>query len=190
MSKDMNKCLVVDVDNVLVDSITPVLEIINKRYKRNYSKEDIRNPKLVGSVNILPQQIFSIQRESWGNWSLIKPLEEDIRDRLNELEEIGLEIIISTSSPQPIPGNMKQWLHSHGIGAFDFKPLKRGTSKCIISCEYLVDDTVQEARKFALSGRIAFLYKQPWNISAALPRNTFRIDAMKQVIDYFLESSS
>ena len=183
----MNKCIVLDVDNVLADSIGRVLEIINERYKTNYKKDDIRSPKLVRSVKINPQQIFSIQRESWKNWKQIKPLESNLGGKICELKDIGLGIFISTSSPDPIPTYMKQWLDIYGLGTFVFKPLKRLNSKHIIECQYLVDDTIQEAVNFSSNERVAFLYNQPWNLSAPIPEQVVRVDSLNQVKEYLLQ---
>ena len=183
----MNNCIVVDVDNVLADSIGRVLEIINERYKTKYIKDDIRSPKLVGSVKLAPQEIFSIQRESWKNWRQIKPLESNPSDLIRVLKEIGLEVVISTTSPNPIPMYINQWLQSYELGAFLFKPLRRQNSKYTLECQYLVDDTVEEIINFSSNERVAFLYNQPWNTNASIPEDLIRVSSLKQVKEHLLQ---
>lgn len=177
----MNNCIVVNVDNVLADSIGRVLDIINERYETNYVKDDIQSPKLVGSLKLRPREIFSIQRESWKNWKQIKPLESKPIALIRALKDIGIELVISTTSPSPIPTYMKQWLQFYELGTFLFKPLMRRNSKYTLECQFLVDDTVEEVINFSSNERVAFLYNQPWNPNARIPENVIRISSLKQV---------
>ena len=158
----MIKSLILDVDNVLADSIRTWCTLAKRRLGIDVNFDSITNHKLVGCVSASPEEIFRLQDYVWENWRRLKPLEEDIQRTMEKIRQISVEIVIATSGPKRHIPHVKDWLALRRIDYDRFYPV---THKFSINADALVDDSLEEIILFASRGRSAFLYDQPWNRS-------------------------
>jgi hypothetical protein len=103
-----------------------------------------------------------LQDHVWMNWPKLKPIEREIGRTIGSIRDIGVEIVIATSGPKRHVPYVKDWLALNRIGYDRFCSV---VGKSGIRADALVDDAPDEALSFASTGRIAFLFDQPWNRS-------------------------
>jgi 5'(3')-deoxyribonucleotidase len=155
--------IVFDVDNVLADTMTIFCKKASGLLGFEVGKRHIKNHKVVGSIPLQPQMIFSLQSEVWADWKNLPPLEENLSRKMQAFQEIGFEVYIATSIPLRLMPNVKQWLEKLQIRHDKFFHCTRRYCKSDIQAEALVDDAPEEVQGFLRSGRKGFLYLQPWN---------------------------
>jgi len=155
--------IVFDVDNVLADTMTIFCRKASGLLGFEVGKRHIKNHKVVGSIPLAPQTIFSLQSEVWADWKKLPPLEENLPQKMQAFQENGFGIYIATSIPSRLIPNVEHWLEKLQIPHNKFFPCVKGRSKSDIQAEALVDDSPEEVQSFLRSGRQGFLYSQPWN---------------------------
>jgi 5'(3')-deoxyribonucleotidase len=158
----MIRSLVLDVDNVLADSIRAWCTLAKRRLRIDVAFDSITNHKLVGCVNASPEEVFRLQDYVWVNWRRLKPIEAGIERTIDSIRKMGVEIVIATSGPKRHIPYVRDWLALRRIGYDTFCSV---THKSSIKADALVDDAPEEILLFTSEGKAAFLYEQPWNRS-------------------------
>jgi 5'(3')-deoxyribonucleotidase len=153
--------LVVDIDGVLADQVTPVLDSINKKFGSKYTKEDIRSwdQKLPLAHTDIKTEI----ENSHNNPSFVENM-VPIRDAQKVLMELSkyCEITIATQRTRNADKSTKKWLKKHNIpyNKYVNTNLKgKGSAKGNI----LIDDYPKNVLDFIQQERTAFIFTQPWN---------------------------
>jgi hypothetical protein len=130
------------------------------------TKEEIHTDKIVGSIPMPPHEIFKLQDEVWAEWQRLPPTEEGLPRKLKLLRKSDFKVLVVTCRPQRSENYVKKWLDWQKIPYEEFHALGPYEFKTKIEADALVDDVPNEIRRFVRSGRIGFLYAQPWNRSA------------------------
>jgi len=102
--------IIFDVDNVLADTMTSFCQKASKLLGFEVGKQHIKNHKVVGSIPLPPQTIFSLQSEVWSDWKMLPPLEGNLPEKMHAFQKIGFEIYVATSTPLRLIPYVKQWL--------------------------------------------------------------------------------
>ena len=173
-----------DVDNVLADSMTCWCKKASQFLKSPITKNDVRSHKIVGSVPIPPRKIFELQDQVWKEWESLPPTESDLDRKLKILKENGFEIYIATSRPKRLTDCVLQWLNKMKIYYDIFYSLGPRQSKTKISADALVDDAPEQIREFVRTGRVGFIYNQPWNMKAKI-RKAIRVKKVDDVLAHY-----
>jgi len=160
--------IIFDVDNVLADTMTIFCQKASDILGFEVGKQHIENHKVVGSIPLSPQTIFSLQSEVWSDWKMLPPLEDNLPEKMRAFQKIGFEIYVATSTPLRLIPYVKQWLKKSQIPHSKFFHCAKECSKSDIQAEALVDDAPEEVRNFLRSGRQSFLYLQPWNFTSKI----------------------
>jgi len=158
----MIQSLILDVDNVLADSIRAWCTLAKRDLGIIAHFDKITNHKLVGCVSASPEQVFRLQDHVWANWRKLKPVEMGIGRTIDSIRDMGVEIVVATSGPKRHVAHVRAWLAQNHIGYGRFCSVAH---KSEIKADALVDDAPDEALSFASTGRTAFLYDRPWNRS-------------------------
>jgi 5'(3')-deoxyribonucleotidase len=173
----MKNHIVIDVDNVLADSIRTWCRLVRQRLGIRIEFANIVSHKLVGCVPLTPTQIFDLQDEVWRNWASLPATETDVARTIDRLHSMGYRVDVVTSGPSRHTNCVKEWL-SHNQIAYD--KFKNIAAKRDLSADILVDDAPEEIVAFAASHRRAFLYDRPWN-RALSGQNIIRIAKLSQL---------
>jgi 5'(3')-deoxyribonucleotidase len=167
---DHLKRIIFDVDNVLADSITCWCKKASSHLGYPVSKEDIKSHKIVGSVPMLPREIFRLQDEVWREWRQLPPTEEDIPEKLLILKNRGFKVYIATSRPLRSASLVRSWINHMRIPYDCFYPLGPFKVKAEIDSDFLVDDAPDQILSYIAKERTGFLYEQPWNRKVDIPK--------------------
>ena len=152
--------LLIDVDGVLADQVTPVLKKINSRYGLNLTKEDIRRwDQAIGPTDIKTE----IEASQLDPEFVLKM--EPIEGALIAVAELsrGHTITIATNRAVEASEPTKQWLALHSIPYDDF--LNTGIAgKGAQAGDVLIDDYPVSVLDFSSEGKFAIVFTQPWNL--------------------------
>lgn len=174
--------IIFDVDNVLADSIGAFIEKIKLQYDVEIDRMRITNPKLIGSVNLKPNEIFEMQTSCWKDYRSISLLDPEIIDLLVFLKQERYEILIASSSPRRNWENMERWLKYKGLVYDSFHGIPYGGHKSAIDASYLVDDSLDEIYAFIKNLTVGILFAQPWNQSYIKDPMIYRISTVNQIL--------
>jgi len=161
---DLNLTLVVDVDGVLADQVTPVLETINGKYGSKYTKEDIHRwdqPLPAANTDIKTEIENSHHHASF--IMNMKPL-PDAKNVLRVLSKY-CEITIATNRPRVANIPTKLWLFVNNI-PYDKYVNTSIKGKGAAKGNILIDDYPKNALEFTApegQERAALIFTQPWN---------------------------
>ena len=78
-----------DVDNVLADTINAWCNLLYEIEGIVVEKANIRSHKIVGSVRLSPQTIFSTLDRVWENWKQLPMTEYDIPEYIGQIKKKG-----------------------------------------------------------------------------------------------------
>lgn len=155
-------------------------QLANKNHGLHLSLADIKSHKVVGSVPLTPQEIFSLQDLAWQSWQGISLVEEDCPAVMNSLESIGHKVWIATSRPRRSTKYVEMWLKKQGLATYDFYPLGPYRSKSSLSCDALVDDAPEQIRECVRTGKIGLLYTRPWNADVNIS-GAIRVETLSDI---------
>jgi 5'(3')-deoxyribonucleotidase len=160
--------IVLDVDNVLADSISSWCRKASEYLGYAVSKVDIKSHKIVGSVPMSPGLIFRLQDEVWIHWKQLRPTEQGLPEKVTALRNHGFKIYIATARPKRSVIFVRKWLDHLRLPYDDFFALGPYRDKADIPSDALVDDAPEQVERFVRDGRIGFLYSQPWNCAVSI----------------------
>ena len=172
-----------DVDNVLADTISAWCNLLHEIKGIVIEKANIKSHKIVGSVRLSPQIIFSTLDRVWENWKQLPMTENDIPEYIEQIKKKGYNIFIVTNRPLRSKKYVESWIANNGIVYDQLYFLGPYSSKVDIKVDYLVDDAPEHLEEFIKTGRIGFLYNQPWNARFTM-KNSIRVNTISEVIFY------
>jgi 5'(3')-deoxyribonucleotidase len=183
--KDLEE-IIFDVDNVLADTIGCWCKKASEHLGYVISKKDIKSHKIVGSVSMLPKDIFQLQDEVWAEWEKLSPTESNLAEKLKTLRDSGFKIHVATARPLRSRTFVMNWLELMRIQYDGFHSLGPYRYKAEISCDALVDDAPEQIERFVQDGRVGFLYKQPWNCKTKIPKS-ITIRNLDELVEYLIK---
>ena len=142
--KDLEE-IIFDVDNVLADTIGCWCKKASEHLGYVVSKKDIKSHKIVGSVSMLPKDIFRLQEEVWAEWEKLSPTESNLAEKLKTLRDGSFKIHVATARPMRSRTFVMNWLELMRIQYDGFHSLGPYRYKAEISCDALVDDAPERA---------------------------------------------
>jgi 5'(3')-deoxyribonucleotidase len=173
----MIRSLIVDVDNVLADSIGSWCRLARLESNLDIEFGSITSHKLIGCVRMSPREVFRLQDQVWRKWRSLKSTERGIGKTVSNLRKVGVKIIVATSGPSRHLPFVKRWLTFRRL---KYDTLCNTSDKSTLEGDAIIDDAPEEARGFAATGRPAFLYDRPWNRTFDSPGIT-RIQRLQQM---------
>jgi 5'(3')-deoxyribonucleotidase len=158
------KKLVVDVDGVIADQITPVLKRLNEKDPDlNMTKDQIRKwdqpikgPKTSTDIKTEIENSLCDSQFVF-NMGLIPGAKEALIELAKKHE-----IIIATTRPSVSNEATQEWLRENGIPFHRYVNMRLLGKGCV-SGDILIDDNPDNIFAFSAKGRHAFLFDQPWN---------------------------
>lgn len=154
----MKETIKLDIDGVLRDCVTPLLDIYNKKFKENVKYENIagwdigeyltKDPNYAKYFTEYPNEIFR-------DGPLYNPDTSEILNKINEKYDIH----IVTHQFKGLEAHTIQWLHKHKI---PYDAITFTKNKKIILGKYLIDDATHNIRDNN-GYEIPVVFDQPWN---------------------------
>jgi 5'(3')-deoxyribonucleotidase len=148
---------IVDIDGVLAEQVTPMLEILNPQLGLNLTKEDI---------TVYDQKVGDIDIGEWlrrkmtdPDWIVELPLIPFAAEGVAVLRNIG-KVMIATSRPKLGCWATEEWLTRNQIfvDGLMFTPNKE-----LLPGDVLIDDSPQNIIMFGRTEGFGLLFDQPWN---------------------------
>ena len=184
----------VDIDGVLADVISKILEWHNRVYGTNYRKEQIVNfqfERLWGGTHEQAKKKIFEEFYHSEEFDDTKPLDGAV-DVLKKLSKKH-KLVAVTARPAEIKAKTKDWLDEYFPEIFsevfyndDWENVGVYGSKVEI-CQknhiaLIIEDSVENAQAFAEEGIPALLLDYPWNQSDALPENVTRVKNWDEIV--------
>lgn len=173
------KRIAVDMDEVLADFSTELMNRMNEKYNLNITKEDLAGTPMQKLYPELAEDMFDIVNTDSFFRSL--PVIEDSQEVLKELSN-HYEIVIATAamlSPNSFSAKY-DWLREHfpflNPNLFVFCG-----DKSTIKADYLIDDHIYQLNTF---GNRGIMFTSPHNINEPYD---IRMDNWQELKSYFLE---
>lgn len=173
-----------DVDNFLADSIGCWCKRATRYLNRAVCKDDIKNPKIVGSIPMAPHDVFKLQNEVWLDWRNLPMTEPIIARKFEVLRENDFRILIVTSTPLRHRRSVKKWLALREIPFDEFHAIGVHGSKISTKADALVDDSLAEIGRFVRADKTGFLYIQPWNRDTVI-KGSIRVQSIDDVLAHY-----
>ena len=149
----------VDIDGVLGDQVPPILKRVNVKYGTDVAKSDIRLWDQPIADTDIKTEIEEALRDSL--YVATMPLMVGAREALAKLCK-SHHIVVATSRPIEASQATERWLRENRLCYHEFVN-SRDIAKSSLAIEVLIDDNLDNIREFALQGRLAILFSQPWN---------------------------
>jgi len=175
----MRKCIAIDMDETIVDTLSRHLDWYNTEFNQQLSKADLHGAKIYQRV--LPEALAKVKAYP-DHPDFFADLEanEQAIDVIHRLTE-GYDIVIATAAMEH-PNSFAakyQWLAKHlpFLSPMNFIFCGR---KNLVRADYLIDDS---SRHFVGFGGQGVLYSAPHNVRESAD---IRVDNWSQIYDLFL----
>lgn len=151
--------IVSDVDDVLCDLQSTVINMFNERYNTNYSIEDFTDYNV---ENILPLQESIAMKEIYGEnglYKTIKPI-PGAQDGLQKLVDAGHQVYLVSDAIPKTYGEKIKWLN-HFFPFIDNSHIIAMKHKQLLRCDVMIEDNIHTLLSGVHYNRICF--DHPWN---------------------------
>ncbi len=174
----MNKVIVTDMDDVLVDLLPTWVKVLNERHHLTVKVTDIIEWDMGKAFPTLcPQEIFSVLSED-DFWSIVPPRKDAVTG-LQKLREKGYIVYVCTATHYK---NMKTKIDNCLFKHFpylSYKDIIMSHNKQLIDCDYIIDDYPENIRGHKA---ISFLMSAPHNKNCDEMVYDFRVDNFNDII--------
>jgi uncharacterized HAD superfamily protein len=173
-----------DIDGVIVDSISSVLPLLSKICNRLIAYEDVTHPAISRFLNISEAEVEYIWEQILDTDLLQSSLPID-----GAIEGIAAlsrhEIWIITGRPTFLREITLSWLVKHRVNyeriIFDSDKTEGNLSQ-EKQCDVFIEDQLEAVNALADSGVFTLLFNQPWNQVSSLPGNCRRVHTWDDIV--------
>ena len=153
----MKKTILLDVDEVLADTINPLLSIYNKKHHLAIKKQDLKTYALHKNKGI-EKDVYDIFYKP----SFFRYLEVDKTAQLlvPKLQDLGYDIVFATAILPPGYKDRHDWLLEH-FPSVPYENFMFGTRKDLLKADFILDDHLENLINSPCLHR--FLMDRPWN---------------------------
>lgn len=192
MKKNKKIIVAIDVDEVSLDFMNPLLEYHNDKYGTSLKREDFKSFNLWETWGGTRQEAVKKVYDFFNS-----PYSENIKPIKGSQESINIlsknkDLVIATSRPG--------YLHSRTIGMlskyysgmfkdfyftyqFDRNNGNRKKNICLEkNVDFIIDDVIDNVLACSSVVKKAFLFDSPWNQINNLPENVGRVHSWKEVL--------
>lgn len=180
----MDKIIVTDMDDVLVNFLETWVSQLNATYNKDIKTEDIKD---WGMNKFYPELSFEqlygiLNKESF--WKLVEP-KKGSPETLKRMKEDGYQVYVCTAAHYDnISPKVNECLIKY-YPWLTYKDIIICHKKDLLTCNYIIDDYTENIRK---SKAIRFLMDAPYNQHARLVIDyDFRVKSMEEVYNIIKE---
>jgi len=154
----MELIALLDIDDVLADTVPAWLKLYNRKYKQKLRKEDILDWNIAKyTVPECGDKIYDLLK-SKSLYKQIKPL-PDALEGVNLLRNTGFTIVYATGGKPEYSAYKQEWLINNGFFQREDRYIQTA-SKHLIRSHLIIDDNYDNICK---SQAFGLLFNCPWN---------------------------
>lgn len=173
----MKKKLILDVDGVKRNVISPILSDYNKRFNENIQYSDITSFDFAPILNKLEDPYkFYFEDKAFEVFELSSAYEKNISHLVNTLSQKYYIHIVSDQKPSNEKYTVN-WLNKQNIY---FDDLTFTANKIDIESDLIIDDKPSTLIMFKEANKQAICYDQPWNSEVDVKR----ISTLEEFLSY------
>lgn len=157
-----NKTILLDIDDVVADLITPWLSWYNAKYVDNLKIKSITDWNIDKFVKpVCGRHIYDFPSDPNVYKWLVKPI-KGARRVIKELRANGNRVVFVTAFNKKVKGGVKlNWLNLHGFNVMPYDYLELN-DKSIVQGDLFIDDGWHNISTSSVEN--AYLYTRPWNL--------------------------
>jgi uncharacterized HAD superfamily protein len=185
-----------DIDDVLADSMPPLLRWYNREHGTNYTKDQVHHFQLEKTWGGTHKAAKNLIRNVYFH----SPEFDEILPREDALENVKIlskihKLIAITGRTQDIDNKTRSWLDRYFPKLFpilysndewvNHGPFGPKLNICKSNdVDLLIEDSIETARKCATEGVKVLLFDQPWNqLDQPLPENIIRVKNWDEIAE-------
>ncbi len=189
----------IDIDDVLAEFITPLLEYTNSLYNINLRVEEINSYGLRKFWKCSKEEELNRLEKFYKTNKFnnnIKPL-KGAQEGVKKLKENGDELYLISSRPNKLHENTAKWIEKHYWNKFSGLYLTNQSSlngisnkksevcKCL-DIEIMIEDSIENAIDCASEVEKILLLDYTWNQENDLPKNIKRVYSWDDITEEIL----
>ena len=182
----MKPKIAIDIDGVMLDSMSKLVELYNAQHKTNYRLEQLTKWEVWEPLKTTKKEVFELfdQITDKGLWPQVNPCDPyapTVTQKLSKQYEIQLVTARTVESMNPVLDRLM------GLGyVFDGAirvAVQDTTAKAKFAKDFkfFVDDSPYQSMAIAEAGGTVLLYDQPWNRHIEDTPNLCRVRDWKDV---------
>lgn len=185
-----------DMDEVLADLVTPILDYHNLKYGTNLSREDVYSYNFWevrgGTREQAIRKVCDFYRSE--DFKHIKPVtgSQEVTKLLCERHKL----VVITSRPNDIYDETMRWINQYFPDRFlevhctnqytGMDSSKRKSDVCLeLKVDVMIEDSLEHAKECASYGVRVLLLDCPWNQSNDLPPRITRVKSWEEILEKF-----
>ena len=191
--KNKKPTIGVDIDEVLLDLVTPLTEFHNERYGTTFSRKDFKTYNLGDTWLCSKEEAYGKIYEFFHSpyFEQIKPFRKS--QKVVDFLSKNNELIIITSRPDYIQNKTEKWIERNYPNNFSRMHFthewsKNGNTRKKDIClsegvNVLIEDNLDKALGCASTSIDVLLFDCPWNQKQDLPKEITRIYNWGEILD-------
>lgn len=183
-----NFVAIVDIDDVLSDSVPVYLDALNTELNLEHSEYDMRAYDFTDGLGIPLDAVLEVVK-SHSILKSLQPLPSSV-EGMRRLKQTGFHIVLATAREETERMPTQEWLHMHG---FPYDELLMGQDKLKVTQKfsgyYVVafEDRLDTATTLAEAANIVFILNRAWNSRTSIyPSNIIRVSGWKDILEMAL----
>ncbi len=178
----------IDVDGVLADLVTPLIQFHNEKYGTELSVEDVKGYDLAEAWEVSDAEHRRriddfLQSDRVSN---LEPL-EDARGVIDILASKHDLYVLTARKPAIAREATERWVNERFPDSFEDVLFSEDSSSKAALCEenditLLIDDNPDHVRACSEHDVTGVLFRQPWNEDADLPEHVPKVHGWSQVL--------
>ncbi len=175
----MNKIFVTDMDDVLVDLLSAWIRVLNFRYRKSVTTEQVKDWDMrLAYPDLTDKELYGVLNED-ELWQQVKP-KGDSAEYLKRIKDAGYDVFVCTATHYKNIGKKLTHCLLKYYPWLDYKDIIMCHNKAMINCQFIVDDNPENMRN---SRAVRFLMDCPHNQNADESCYDYRVTSMKEVFD-------
>ena len=152
----------IDIDGTLADVVHPWLLIMERDYGIKAMKKDLARYNFWEIFNIPKEVSYKIFDELWSHPERVMLEDKDIPSIIDNISSMyKIRILTATIGKED---NVKRWLKANRIKFDEYMHMEhRNLKHTLNDVAVYIDDSPEEVKEMANSGKNAILLRQPWN---------------------------
>lgn len=185
----------IDLDEVVADSLTAIINFHNKKYGTTLTKEDFHSYDFWEIWGGTPEEtaekcaiFFATEQRS-----SVNPIAGSVRG-LAELKKRGHGLYVVTGRSSDSARETEKWIeakfpkvfsgiHYANLYTFDGRARLKSAMCRELGVDVLIDDQPMNVLDCAINGIRAFLFDQKWNRKTVLPAGAERVISWEEIVE-------
>jgi 5'(3')-deoxyribonucleotidase len=190
------KRIAVDIDDVLANTISGIIEFHNANYETRLSLDDFRFDRFYktwGGDAMQEQSKLQLFYKS-KHYKNLKPVKGS-KEVIQKLCKY-FELFIVTARDEKFREITTKWIEKYYGDSFKEihfanhyseydESIPKSKICSILNADFLIDDSLEYAQDCATGDRKVLLFDYPWNRDITLPRSILRVHSWEDIKDFF-----